>query len=211
MNLNSPSWVLGKDYSVAPTCDTCHMGATSELASTHDVGARISWNLRPEIAIRQQDWEKKRDAMKSVCANCHAADWVGNFYMQFDSVVDLGNEKFFKPAKDIMGKLQEAGKISPTPFDAPIKWTYFELWHHQGRRARMGASMNGPDYVQWHGFYEVARIFYSDFLPEAEHLLPGVTSAVKESSYHQWLKGLSSEQRQNIREYYQKRYEQPPQ
>jgi hypothetical protein len=82
---------------------------------------------------------------------------------------------------------------------------------HQGRRARMGASMNGPDYVQWHGFYEVAKIFYSEFLPEAEHLLPGVTSEVKESSYHQWLKGLSVEQRQNIREYYEKRYEQPPQ
>ena len=75
----------------------------------------------------------------------------------------------------------------------------------------LGASMNGPDYVQWHGFYEVARIFYSDFLPEAEHLLSGVTSAVKESNYHQWLKGLSAEQRQNIREYYQKRYEQLPQ
>jgi hydroxylamine dehydrogenase len=121
MNLNSPSWVLGKDYSVAPTCDTCHMGATSELTSTHDVGTRISWNLRPEIAIRQEDWEKKRYAMKSVCANCHAADWVSNFYTQFDNVVDLGNEQFFKPAKDIMGKLQQAGKISPTPFDAPIK------------------------------------------------------------------------------------------
>jgi len=52
-------------------------------------------------------------------------------------VVDLGNEKFLKPAKDIMGKLQQAGKTSPTPFDAPIKWTYFELWHHQGRRARL--------------------------------------------------------------------------
>jgi len=67
MNLNAASWVLGKDYSVAPTCDTCHMGATSKLASTHDVGARISWNLRPEIAIRQKDWEKKRGEMKSVC------------------------------------------------------------------------------------------------------------------------------------------------
>ena len=32
MNLNSDSWVLGKDYNVAPTCDTCHMGATSQAA-----------------------------------------------------------------------------------------------------------------------------------------------------------------------------------
>lgn len=62
-----------------------------------------------------------------------------------------------------MGKLQQAGKITNTPFDAPIKWTYYKLWHHQGRRARMGASMNGPDYVQWHGFYEIAHIFYGVF------------------------------------------------
>jgi len=210
MNLNADTWVLGKNYNAAPTCDTCHMGETSKLPTTHDVGARISWNLRPEIAIKQKDWEKKRETMKSVCANCHAADWVNNFYIQFDGVVDLGNEKFFKPAREIMGKLQEAGKLTPTPFDAPIKWTYFELWHHQGRRARMGASMNGPDYVQWHGFYEVAKIFYSEFLPEAERLLPGVTAGVRESSYNQWMKGLSPEQRQKIREYYQKRYEQPP-
>jgi hypothetical protein len=96
--------------------------------------------------------------MKSVCANCHAANWIDSFYVQFDGVVDLGNEKFFKPAKEVMAKLQQAGKITKTPFDAPIKWTYYELWHHQGRRARMGASMNGPDYVQWHGFYEIARL-----------------------------------------------------
>jgi len=59
MNLTSSTWVLGKDYNAAPTCDTCHMGATSKLAATHDVGARISWNLRPEVAIKQKDWEKR--------------------------------------------------------------------------------------------------------------------------------------------------------
>jgi len=148
--------------------------------------------------------------VKSVCANCHASDWINNFYLQFDGVVDLGNEKFFKPAKELMTKLQQAGKITNTPFDAPIKWTYYELWHHQGRRARMGASMNGPDYVQWHGFYEIARIFYAGFLPEAEHLMPGVTASIKESSYNQWMKGLSPEQRQKIREFYRQRHEQPP-
>ena len=32
MNLDSKSWVVGKDYSAAPTCATCHMSATSESA-----------------------------------------------------------------------------------------------------------------------------------------------------------------------------------
>jgi len=36
----------------------------------------------------------------------------------------------------------------------PVDFIYFELWHHEGRRARNGAVMGGPDYVNWHGVYE---------------------------------------------------------
>jgi len=42
MNLFSSKWVLGEDYTAAPTCATCHMSATKELPVTHDVGDRIS-------------------------------------------------------------------------------------------------------------------------------------------------------------------------
>ncbi len=73
----------------------------------------------------------------------------------------------------------------------------------------MGASMMANDYVQWHGFYEVAKIFYSDFLPEADRLMPGVTAKVRAMPEHQWLKGLSQEDRRRIKEFYQKRYELP--
>ena len=44
-----------------------------------------------------------------------------------------------------MARLRAAGKLTPTPFDERLEWDYFELWHHQGRRARMGAAMMGPD------------------------------------------------------------------
>ena len=71
--------------------------------------------------------------------------------------------------------------------------------------------MNGPDYVQWHGFYEVAKIFYSEFIPEAEALLPGVTTEVMNSDAHKWTKGLSPEERKQIQEFYQKRYQQSAQ
>jgi len=207
MNLDSRSWVLGKDYSAAPTCATCHMGAAKGVAETHDVGTRLSWTLRPEVSIHLPNWQQKRDEMKKVCLNCHASDWVNNFYVQYDDVVDLYNSKFGEPAKAIMAKLQAAGKLGPSPFSQKIQWDYFELWHHEGRRARMGASMMGPDYVQWHGFYEVAKDFYSRFLPEAEALLPGVTADVINEPANRWLKqGLSKEERAKIQEFYQKRY-----
>jgi hydroxylamine dehydrogenase len=206
MNLDSKSWVLGKDYSAAPTCATCHMSATRNLPLTHDVGTRISWTLRPEISIKLERADARRADMQKVCANCHGKDWITNFYKQYDSAVNLYNDKFATPAKAVMKKLRDAGKLTQTPFDEKLEWTYYELWHHEGRRARMGASMMGPDYTQWHGFYEVAKAFYSEFLPEAEALLPGCTAEVRAADDHRWLQGLSKEDREKIQQYYQKRY-----
>ena len=208
MNLDSTSWVVGKDYSAAPTCATCHMSATSNQPVTHDTGDRISFTLRPVVSAKLENWEKRRASMEDVCSSCHAPEWVENFYQQYESTVDLYNEKFGKPAKEIMDKLYAANKLTKTPFDEKIEWTYFELWHHEGRRARMGTAMMGPDYTQWHGFYEVAKTFYTEFIPEAEALQPGVTADVMKSPYHQWTKGLSKEQIQQQLEFYKKRYNQ---
>lgn len=210
MRMDSPNWVLGKDYNAAPTCTSCHMGATTTLEATHDVGTRLSWNLRPEVAFLNTDWQQKRTEMKQVCSNCHASDWTENFYLQYDALVNMSNDKFFIPAKDIMTKLTAAGKLTKIPFDVKIKWTYYELWHHQGRRARMGASMMGNDYVQWHGMYEVAKIFYGEFLPEAEELLPGVTTEVRASAPNAWLKGLTPQTRKEMQEYYDKMWHAKP-
>ena len=47
---------------------------------------------------------------------------------------------------------------------------YYELWHHEGRRARMGASMMAPDYTWWHGFYECKKRFIN-YMEEANDLI----------------------------------------
>jgi len=206
MNLDRPTWVLGKDYNAAPTCATCHLGATRTQPGTHDVGARISWTLRPDVSVKLENWDKRRADMQGVCSNCHGKDWVTDFYVQYDAAVGLYNEKFATPAKSVMKKLRDAGRLTTTPFDEKLEWTYYELWHHQGRRARMGAAMMGPDYTQWHGFYEVAKLFYTEFLPEAEGLLPGATAEVRAMPDHAWLKGISPEDRAKIEQYYQQRY-----
>ncbi len=208
MNLDSKSWIVGKDYSAAPTCATCHMSATPNQGVTHDVGDRISITLRPAISIKLDNWERRRISMQDVCSNCHATGWINNFYAQYEATIDLYNEKFAKPAKSIMDKLYAAKKLTPTPFDEKIEWTYYELWHHQGRRARMGTAMMGPDYTQWHGFYEVAKTFYTEFIPEAEQLMPGVTADVMKSDFHKWTAGLSKEELRQQIDYYKERYKQ---
>ena len=51
--------------------------------------------------------------------------------------------------------------LKPVQFSNELDFTWYEIWHHEGRRARHGASMMGPDYTHWHGTYEVAKHFYS--------------------------------------------------
>ncbi len=182
MNLDSPKWIVGEDYSAAPTCATCHMSATKNQEVTHDIGLRISWNNRPVVSVRPEvsdakmnlpgkdiPWQTRRKNMKDVCYNCHGKMWVSNFYMQYDALVELYNEKFAKPGK----KLYDLAKpLRPykAPFSHKIDWVWFELWHHEGRRARHGASMMAPDYTHWHGTYEIARTYYTHYIPELKKL-----------------------------------------
>ncbi len=266
-------WVLGRDYSAAPTCATCHISSYMTpggqyRASSHDVGERISWTLRPVISTKlnliiyedgyKEDypdtrtlpqvgeqvvteekvleneqlvtrevprrvaeirtWQQRRQLMKGACLNCHSATYVDNFYKQFDDLVVLYNEKFARPAKRLMDELLADGVLNPNaPFEHDVQWVFWELWHHEGRRARHGASMMGPDYTHWHGMYEVAKHYYQEFLPAVIEAASKKGEAMEEKyrqkveehlaqPEHQWVKGLSPEEAERLRQMYEKRY-----
>jgi len=182
MNLDSSKWVVGEDYDAAPTCATCHMSATRKQPVTHDVGARISWNNRPAVSVRPEvsdakmglasasiDWETRRENMKDVCSACHSKSYTEAFYTQYDGLVELYNNKYAKPGLELMAAAKPL--LKPANFSNKIDWIWFELWHHEGRRARHAASMQGPDYTHWHGTYDLAKHFYSKMVPELEHLI----------------------------------------
>jgi len=182
MNIDNPKWVPGEDYFTGPTCSTCHMGATKKQDVDHNVGLRISWNNRPPISVRPEvtdkkmgspsaaiGWEERRDNMKDVCSACHSEEYIESFYMQYDALVTLYNDKFGKPGKALMAAAKPL--LKPAKFSNKLDWTWFELWHHEGRRARMGASMMGPDYTHWHGTYDLAKHFYAKMIPELESLV----------------------------------------
>jgi hypothetical protein len=272
---NEGEWVLGKHYSAAPTCASCHISSYMTpqgpiVANTHDVGERISWTLRPVISSKlnlvtfangyKEDypetrpvpkigdtvdapekvveneklvsktvprrvagittWQERRARMKGVCLNCHSDSHVDNFYQQFDGLVALYNEKFAQPAQGMMNELTKDGAIKKeAPFEHEVQWVFWELWHHEGRRARHGASMMGPDYTHWHGMYEVGKHYYTEFLP-------AVVNAAKEKSpelgakyqkkvdellthpEHRWLKGLTPQEAEALRKAYEQRYNQ---
>ncbi|NOT00959.1 MAG: hydroxylamine oxidoreductase [Phycisphaerales bacterium] len=228
MSLESKEWVLGRDYTEAPTCATCHMSGhmKNDGKVTHDPGERISWTNRPPISlvmdtdaehrvVKETDPAKrakevvdtatqKRDRMSQVCSHCHTPAYIEGFYKQYDDFVVLYNEKFGKPGQAIVAALRANGLLTPVEFDEEIEWTWFYLWHHEGRRARHGAAMMAPDYAHWHGMYEVGDRFYMKLIPQARELVKhaaetGKTEAAEAVSKviddilsrpeHQWQKG----------------------
>lgn len=165
-------------------------------------------------------WQQRREAMKGVCLNCHNHTYVDNFYHQYDSLVTLYNEKFAAPSKQIIDDLTAQGLLNPkSPFGEKVQWTFYELWHHEGRRARHGASMMGPDYTHWHGMYEVAKHFYIKFLPEVLELAErkgrgeewkARIAELLAQDEHVWKQGLSPEEARALHKTYERRYDERP-
>jgi hypothetical protein len=107
--------------------------------------------------------------MKTVCMNCHEQQWVDNFYIQYDGLVELYHAKFARPGLELYNLAKPL--LTEAAFSNKLDFVWFEIWHHEGRRARHGVSMMGPDYTHWHGTYEVAKHFYSEMVPELRELI----------------------------------------
>ena len=130
------------------------MSGFGGTSTTHDVGDRLTWFLAAQVSTRRPDWQDNMVRMQGVCMECHNKDFIDAFYADADKGVEAVNARV-KEADEIIQPLKDAGLLTADPFDEPIDFTYFENWHHWGRTAKFGMWMQGADYTQWHGAYEM--------------------------------------------------------
>lgn len=162
------AWEPG-DYR-APTCATCHMSGIGQLSPTHNVSERLYWNLwakRSEprgsedpMSALTGNAEEGRAKMELVCESCHTERHTAGFFKQGDDAIVLYNESYYDPAKKMLDDLKEKGLLKDNPWDDEFQILFYHLWHHEGRRARQGALMGGPDWAHWHGFFELQQDLY---------------------------------------------------
>ena len=160
------TWTPGVDFR-APTCSTCHMSGVNGLKTTHDVTERLSWETQAPLTVRpadfkawpaNNDWKEEREKMETVCLACHSQTWTDGHFARLDAAVENYNEVYFKPMKAKIDDLYEKKLLSKEKnLDEKLEYDMYELWHHEGRRARFGAAMMAPDYAWWHGFYELKK------------------------------------------------------
>lgn len=150
-----PGTLTVNDFPAA-TCAVCHMSAFGSAATTHDVGERLTWYLFAPVSERRPAYQDNRTRMQGVCLQCHNENFISDFYAAADEATEQVNE-WVRESDEIMQPLKEQNLLTAAPFDQPIDFTYYELWHHWGRTAKFGVWMQGPDYTQWHGAYEVLK------------------------------------------------------
>jgi hydroxylamine dehydrogenase len=138
----------------AATCASCHISGFGTSETSHDVGDRLTWYLFAPLSTRRPDWEANRARMQGVCVACHNTAFTDNFYADADAAT-LAVNAWVEESDDILAVIDAAGGLTGVPFDRPIDFVHYELWHHWGRTAKFGVWMQGPDYVQWHGAYEI--------------------------------------------------------
>lgn len=153
-NFHAPAKTLTTRDMPVPSCSTCHMSGLEGMNVTHDVTERLSWWLFAPVSEKRPSYLLGQAAMKSTCLKCHASTQVEKFYDEAEVVLHATNKKVQKSIH-LMNSLREEGLLSKEPFDHPIKFLAFDLWHYYGRTAKHGAFMGGADFVQWHGNYEL--------------------------------------------------------
>jgi hypothetical protein len=165
------NWVdddWGVDDVDAPTCATCHMsGFEGVVETTHDAGDRLYWELQPKVSVPQWDSaeltaeglqssdivqaEAGRAEMKKLCGVCHSDSWVEGYFENIDNTVSDYN-MVHEYTLELLKTAYEEELIDPSnPLDETPEVMYYYIWHHDGRRWRMGASMMGPDWTHWNG------------------------------------------------------------
>ncbi len=138
----------------APTCATCHISGFGAAGTTHDVGDRLGWYLFAPVSERRPAYQDNITRMQAVCYACHSENFVVDFYKGGDAAVSQVSD-WVNQGNQIYDNLTKMGATTSEPFDQPVDFVQFELWHHYGRTAKFGAWMQGPDYTQWHGAYEM--------------------------------------------------------
>jgi hypothetical protein len=152
LNLNADPKTLSTRDMFVPTCATCHMSGINGLKVTHDPSDRLGWYLADAVSTKRPNYLRAQTSMKQVCSQCHNQALIDKVYAQAEQTVASTNDKVLA-AKAIVDGLHKDGLLAGPPFSNPIDFTYFDLWHYDGRTSKHGAFMGGADFVQWHGNY----------------------------------------------------------
>ena len=154
MNLDAEPKLLTAFDMPVPTCATCHLSGLEGAKVTHDTTERLSWWLFAPVSEKRPHYGQAQAEMQGICLKCHSAGHVERYYAEAERVVAATNARI-SALMERMAEVRADGLLSEAPFDEPLDFLFFDAWHYAGRTVKHGAFMDGADFVQWHGTYDL--------------------------------------------------------
>jgi len=122
------------------------------------------------IRVTQEDWQRERDKMITVCNQCHSVNFVRKELEKGDQMIREA-DRLMAEAINIIGGLYKDGILKKpmkyshayadllTFHDAPtvIEQNLFLMFLKHRMRTFQGAFHSNPDYALWYGWSEMQR------------------------------------------------------
>ena len=120
--------------------------------------------------LDQASWQQERDAMVSVCSQCHSANFANEQLAQGDKMIQEADRLMAEAIRIIAGLYKDGVLEKPKTYasafpdlltfhDAPtvIEQKLFVMYLEHRMRAFQGTFHANPDYALWYGWSEMQR------------------------------------------------------
>ena len=120
--------------------------------------------------LTQEDWQKERDKMNKVCADCHSENFVKAELSKGDEIIKNADHLMAEGIRIVAGLYKDGTikKHDGYPYDYPMLLTFhdaptvieqklFVMFLEHRMRTFQGTFHGNPDYALWYGWSELQR------------------------------------------------------
>jgi len=120
--------------------------------------------------LTQEDWQKERDKMISICTQCHSPSFAKGELEKTDKLIREADHLMAEAIRTIAGLYKDGLLAKPAGYAAafpdlltfhdaptPVEQKLFVMFLEHRMRAFQGSFHANPDYALWYGWSEMQR------------------------------------------------------
>jgi hydroxylamine dehydrogenase len=120
--------------------------------------------------LKEEDWQKERDKMISVCSRCHSSNFARGELEKGDRIIREADHVMAEAIRVIAGLYKDGVIPKPASYEfafpdlltfqdapTPVEQKLFVMFMEHRMRAFQGTFHGNPDYALWYGWSELKR------------------------------------------------------
>lgn len=132
--------------------------------------------------LTQEDWQKERDKMTTICNQCHSVNFAKSELQKGDQMIKEADHLMAEAIRIVAGLYKDGVLAKPKTYSyafpdlltfndapTPVETQLFGMFLEHRSRSFQGTFHSSPDYAWWYGYSELQRDL-TDIKYEAEQM-----------------------------------------